>query len=48
MLDRKTKDMWVNELINAVDILNEAWIIILAYDWIIWAKAYMHGEEWGA
>lgn len=48
MIDRKTKDMWKEELKKSLDILNEAGIQIIAYDWVVWTKAYMHWKTWEA
>lgn len=47
MIER-TKEAWQEELRNAVQILKEAGVKIIAYDGVVGAKAYMHGKEWGA
>lgn len=44
----KTREGWVEELKNAVQIMKEAGIKIIAYDGLIGAKAYMHSQEWNA
>ncbi len=47
MIER-TRKGWQQELKNAVQILNEAGVQIIAYDGVVGAKAYMHGQEWDA
>ena len=47
MIDR-TRGGWQEELRNAVEILKEAGVNIVAYDGVVGAKAYMHGQEWDA
>ena len=47
MIER-TREGWQEELKNAVQIMNEANIKIIAYDGLVGAKAYMHSEEWDA
>ncbi len=47
MIDR-TREGWVEELENAVEIMQEAGVEIVAYDGVVGAKAYMHSEEWDA
>jgi hypothetical protein len=42
----RTKEEWKEELINAVQIMKEAGVKILAYDGEIGVKAFMHGKEW--
>lgn len=44
----KTKEGWQKELKDAVQILGEAGIEIIAYDGVVGAKAYMHSNEWNA
>ncbi len=47
MIQRTSAD-WVKELKNAVEILKEAKVKIVAYDGLVGAEAYMHGEKWPA
>ncbi|MDT8413714.1 MAG: hypothetical protein RQ875_14720, partial [Vicingaceae bacterium] len=47
MIER-TADKWKEELENAVQIMKEAGVKIIAYDGLIGTKAYMHSEEWDA
>jgi dCMP deaminase len=47
MIDR-TREGWVEELKNAVEIMKEAGVKIIAYDGEVGAKAYMHSQEWNA
>lgn len=47
MIDR-TKESWQEELINAVQIMKEAGIKIIAYDGVVGAEAYMHRKKWVA
>ena len=47
MIER-TKEKWVEELKEAVKIMHEAGIEIIAYDGKVGAKAYMHQREWDA
>ena len=47
MIERTSKK-WQEELKNAVRIMNEAGVRIIAYDGIVGAKAYMHRKEWNA
>jgi deoxycytidylate deaminase len=42
----RTKEKWKEELINAVQMMKEAGVKILAYDGEIGVKAFMHGKEW--
>ena len=44
----KTREGWQEELRNAVQIMEEAGVKIIAYDGIVGAKAYMHSNEWDA
>jgi len=44
----KTREGWQEELKNAIQIMKEAGIKIIAYDGIIGVKAYMHSQEWDA
>lgn len=44
----RTADKWKEELKNAVQIMNEAGVEIIAYDGIVGVKAYMHQKEWDA
>ncbi len=44
----RTEDTWKEELQNAVQIMHEAGISIVAYDGLVGAKAYMHKKEWDA
>ena len=44
----RTEEKWQDELKNAVLIMREANIQIIAYDGIVGAKAYMHSQEWDA
>ena len=45
MIER-TREGWQEELKNAVEILKEAKVKIIAYDGVVGAKAYMHKQEW--
>ena len=47
MIER-TREGWKEELKNAVQIMNEAGVNIIAYDGLVDAKAYMHSQEWDA
>ena len=47
MIERTRKE-WQKELIEASKIMKEAGIKIIAYDGIVGAKAYMHGQKWNA
>ena len=47
MIER-TSDKWKTELKNAIQIMEEAGIPIIAYDGVVGAKAYMHNQEWDA
>jgi dCMP deaminase len=47
MIER-TREGWQKELKDAVEIMQEAKIKIIAYDGIVGAKAYMHSQEWDA
>jgi len=47
MIER-TRKKWQEELKNAVQILKEAGIKIIAYDGLVGRKAYMHSQEWDA
>ena len=47
MIER-TREGWQEELLNAVQILEEAGVHIIAYDGVVGAKAYMHSQEWDA
>jgi deoxycytidylate deaminase len=47
MLER-TREKWQEELKDAVQILKEAEVEIIAYDGPVGAKAYMHSQEWDA
>ncbi len=44
----RTRGGWQKELRNAVKIMKEAGIEIIAYDGMVGAKAYMHSQEWDA
>jgi len=44
----KTDEKWVEELEEALELLKEAGVEVVAYDGKVGAKAYMHGEEWDA
>jgi len=44
----RTDDRWENELIDAVQIMKEAKVSIVAYDGIVGVKAYMNSEKWNA
>lgn len=44
----RTRGGWQEELKNAVQIMNEAGVKIIAYDGLVGAKAYMHSQEWDA
>jgi len=44
----RTRKGWIEELKNAVQIMKEAKIDIIAYDGLVSAKAYMHHKEWKA
>lgn len=45
MIER-TREGWQEELKNAVEIMKEANIEIIAYDGLVGEKAYMHSQEW--
>ena len=47
MIER-TKEEWQKELKDAVQIMEEANVRIVAYDGVVGAKAYMHYKEWDA
>ena len=47
MIER-TREGWQEELKNAVQIMKEAKVKIIAYDGLVGAKAYMHHQEWDA
>jgi deoxycytidylate deaminase len=47
MIERTRKE-WQEELKNAVQILKESNIEIIAYDGKVGTKAYMHSQEWDA
>lgn len=47
MIER-TREGWQEELKNAVQIMKEAGVDIIAYDGLVGAKAYMHSHEWDA
>ena len=42
----RTREGWREELYEAIEILEEARIKIIAYDGKVGIKAYMHQEEW--
>ena len=42
----RTREGWQEELKNAVQIMEEAGIELIAYDGLVSAKAYMHSQEW--
>ena len=44
----RTREGWQEELKNAVQIMKEAGVGIIAYDGKVGAKAYMHSQEWMA
>ncbi|MBL7100918.1 MAG: hypothetical protein ISS23_03115 [Nanoarchaeota archaeon] len=44
----RTKRKWWKELRDAVQIMREAGIEIIAYDGLVGKKAYMHSKEWNA
>ncbi|MBN2459380.1 hypothetical protein JXB28_03790 [Candidatus Woesearchaeota archaeon] len=44
----RTREGWQEELRNAVKIMKEAGVKIIAYDGRVGAKAYMHHEVWDA
>jgi len=44
----RTRKGWQKELKDAVQIMKEAGINIIAYDGVVGAKAYMHSQEWDA
>jgi len=44
----RTKREWQKELKDAVQIMREAKVDIIAYDGLVGAKAYMHSKEWDA
>ena len=44
----RTESKWKEELSNAVRIMKEAKVKIIAYDGKVGAKAYMHDSEWEA
>ena len=47
MIER-TRAGWHEELKNAVQIMKEAGVKIIAYDGLVGAKAYMHHQEWNS
>ncbi len=47
MIER-TREGWQEELKNAVQVMKEAGVKIIAYEGVVGAKAYMHSEEWDA
>jgi len=47
MIER-TREGWQEELKNAVQIMKEAGVKIIAYDGLVGSKAYMHSQEWAA
>jgi len=47
MIDR-TREGWQEELKNAVQIMKEVGVHIIAYDGTVGARAYMHHQEWDA
>ena len=47
MVERTDED-WIQELRDAVQIMREAGVEIIAYDGLVGAKGYMHSEEWDA
>jgi len=44
----RTREGWQEELKNAVQIMKEASVEIIAYDGVVGVKAYMHSQEWEA
>ena len=42
----RTREKWKEELKDAVEIIKEAGIKIIAYDGLVGAKAYMHSQKW--
>jgi len=44
----RTKEKWVDELKEAVKIMKEAGIVIIAYDGLVGVESYMHKEKWDA
>lgn len=44
----RTREGWQEELKNAVQIMQEAGIEIIAYEGLVGVKAYMHSQEWDA
>lgn len=44
----RTREKWIDELTEAVKIMREAGIEVIAYDGPVGAKAYMHKQEWDA
>lgn len=44
----RTREGWQEELKNAIQIMNEAGVKIIAYDGIVGVKAYMHSQDWDA
>jgi dCMP deaminase len=44
----RTKEKWQEELKNAVQIMKEASVKIIAYDGYLGVKAFMHRQEWEA
>ena len=44
----RTREGWQEELKNAVKIMKEAGVKMIAYDGEVGAKAYMHSEFWNA
>ena len=47
-MNERTSEKWREELKNAVKILGEAKVKIVAYDGFVGTRAYMHGEIWDA
>ena len=44
----RTAEKWIDELKEAVKIMKEAGIVIIAYDGKVGAEAYMHKQKWNA
>lgn len=44
----RAKKKWEEELQNAARIMEEAGVKIFAYDGVVGAKGYLHGQEWDA
>ena len=47
MIER-TREGWQEELRNAVEIMKEAGVKIIAYDGVVGEKSYLHSQEWDA